>query len=370
MLRSSCRWLPAVLVFGWLAVPATAQVEATFAKVTDVKPSYAILPKADTPRAAIFSPDGLKVATVDSRGVLRVVTLKRPEKAWSFPKNDTASDADATSVAWSKNEKVLVTGHQDGTVRAFDAATGEKIWQRKKHTGRVNDVAINRKADVIASASNDKTVRIYNDKGEQTYVSTLHSDRVTTVDLTYNGKLVLSGSRDGDVIAASSFYEPEKTTPILVRRFRKSDTPIVKVRVDPKSMIDPLEFTAPDHKTAGDPGTDPIKLRLLIADKAGVVTYYDLEKTKPRRVRKFDAPILDADLSSSGEKTAPTCIVATKKGVFAYRPMDADRVGFRLEIPVPYTVAIADDGKTCIVGGKVIPDQDKNPGTVYIYSIN
>jgi hypothetical protein len=357
------------MVCGSLAAPASAQVEATFPKLTAVKASYTVLPKADTVRRAVFSPDGLKVATVDARGVLRVLAVQNPEKAWSFPPRDDAA-ADAASVAWSVDGKFIITGHQDGTVRKLAADTGEKVWQNKRFEGPVNDVAVNRDADVVAAASDDKTVRLFDAKGEQTWISKHHADKVLSVDLTYNGKFVLSGDAAGVLLLCGAVNEPEKTTPLIVRRFPKSDVAIVRVALDPKtSLTDPLELTGPG-KTVGDPGTDPIKLRLLAADRAGVVTYYDLEKTKPMRQRKFSDAVVDIGLSPADKDSHQTAIVGTKKGTFAYRPQDADAAAYQLEFALPFCVAIADDGRTALVGGAPTPNADKVSGAVHVFSLN
>lgn len=371
MLRSFSRGLPALLVCGWLAAPASAQVEATFAKLTPVKPTYSVLPKSDTVRRAVFSPDGLKVATVDTRGVLRVFAVQNPEKAWTFPA--PARDevvADAAAVAWSLDGKFIVSGHKDGTVRKLAADTGEKVWQNKRHEGPVNDVAVNRDADVVAAASDDKTVRLFDAKGEQTWISKLHADKVLSVDLTYNGKFVLSGDAAGVLLLCGAVNEPEKTTPLVVRRFPRSDAAIIRVALDPKtSLTDPLEVTGPG-KTVGEPQTDPIKLRLLAADRAGVVTYYDLEKTKPMRQRKFSDAVVDIGLSPADKDSIQTAIVGTKKGGFAYRPQDADAVAYQLEFALPFCVAIADDGRTVLVGGTPDPSADKYNGAVLVYALN
>jgi len=300
---------------------------------------------------------------------LRVMSVSKNEKLWSLPAKDDATDADALAVAWSTDGKFIITGHKDGSIRKLAADTGEKVWQKRPHSGPVNDVAVNRDADVIASASDDKSVRLFNAQGEQTWINQLHTDRVLTVDCTYNGKFVLSGDAAGNMLLCGAVNEPEKTTPLVVRRFPKSDAAIVRVALDPKtSLNDPLETTP--GKTVGDPGTDPIKLRLLAADRAGVVTYYDLEKTKPMRRRKFDDAILDIALSPQDKDTASIAIVGTKKGAVAYRPQDADAVGYGLEFTAPTCVAVADDGRHVLVAGAANPANDAFPGSVYVYVVN
>jgi hypothetical protein len=369
MLRSFSRWLPAILVCGWLGAPASAQVEATFAKITPVKPSFGVLPKSDAAHRAVFNPDASKIATVDAAGTLRVLSVDKGEKVWTFPAKDEVSP-DATAVTWSFDGKFVITGHKDGTVRKLNADTGEKVWQKRVHSGPVNDVAVSRDADVIASASDDKTVRLYNAQGEQTWNSQLHADRVLSVDLTYNGKFVLSGDAAGTMLLCAAINEPEKTSPLVLRTFPKSDAAIVRVSIDPKTnMTDPLEIPG-RGKMVGDPGTDPIKLRLLAADRSGVVTYYDLEKTKPVRRRKFDAAIVDLALSPQDKDNGQVAIVGTKKGAFAFHPQDADSVGYGLEFTDPLCVAVSDDGRRCLVGGAPAPASDAARPTVSVYIVN
>jgi hypothetical protein len=367
MLRSFCRGLPALLVCGWLAAPAVAQVEATFTKTTAVDPAYTLLPKADAVRRAVFSPDGLKVATVDARGVVRISAVKDTEKLWSFPARPDADKADATALTWSPNGKFVITGHADGTVRKIDANTGEKVWQVKKHDATVNDVATNRDADVVASASADKTVRLYDAQGEQTWISKLHADPVVSVDITNNGKIVLSADSHMALLCGA-VNEPEKTTPLVLRKFPRADDQIIRVVLDPKTPLTDLLDIRNRGATVGEPGTDPLKLRLLIADKAGV-SYYDLEKTKPMRRQKFADAVVDVALTPADKDSTQIAIVGTKKGTFAYRP-DADADCYQLEFAAPMCVAIADDGHTALVGGTPDASADKYNGAVLVYKLN
>jgi WD40 repeat protein len=70
----------------------------------------------------------------------------------------------------------------------------------KGHTDWVWDVAITADAKLVASGSNDKTLRLWEiASGKCLAYSDEHQDKVTGVDITPDGRWLVSGSRDKTV---------------------------------------------------------------------------------------------------------------------------------------------------------------------------
>ena len=65
------------------------------------------------------------------------------------------------SVKFSKNNRFLVSGSYDASVRLWDAQKGELIYTFLGHKMPVNDVDINHDNTYILSASSDKTINIW-----------------------------------------------------------------------------------------------------------------------------------------------------------------------------------------------------------------
>ena len=69
--------------------------------------------------------------------------------------------AASTSVAFSPDGKRLASASRDGTVKVWDAATGQETLTLKGHTGRVRSVAFSPDGKRLASASDDRTVKVW-----------------------------------------------------------------------------------------------------------------------------------------------------------------------------------------------------------------
>ena len=92
----------------------------------------------------------------------------------------------------------LATGSNDGTVRIWDAATGQERATLTGHTGRVKAVAVAPDGSWLASGSDDGTVRIWDmATGQERATLTGHTDRVTAVAVAPDGSWLASGSRTG-----------------------------------------------------------------------------------------------------------------------------------------------------------------------------
>ncbi|EUC40026.1 hypothetical protein COCMIDRAFT_109863, partial [Bipolaris oryzae ATCC 44560] len=106
-----------------------------------------------------------------------------------------------TSVAFSAAGDRLASASHDGTVRVWDAKTGQPLHTLKGHTRGVNRVAFSAAGDRLASASDDKTTVKLWDVGTGTLTQTLadHSDSVWAVAFSPDGKWLASASRDKTV---------------------------------------------------------------------------------------------------------------------------------------------------------------------------
>ena len=110
-----------------------------------------------------------------------------------------ADDKELWSVSWSPDGRRLATGGAEGTVKIWDAATGQRqaIWGG--HSGAVLAVAWSPDGRWLASAGADKTVRIWAVETGAARVLGEHGAITGAVAWTPDGKWLASGSVDGTV---------------------------------------------------------------------------------------------------------------------------------------------------------------------------
>ncbi|WP_257458353.1 WD40 domain-containing protein [Archangium lipolyticum] len=103
-------------------------------------------------------------------------------------------------LAWSPDRRRLASGASDGTVRVWDARSGELLHRLEGHSDRVRTVAYAPDGSRLASGSNDGTVRVWDARsGELLHRLEGHSDLVRTVAYAPDGTSLASGSNDETV---------------------------------------------------------------------------------------------------------------------------------------------------------------------------
>jgi tRNA A-37 threonylcarbamoyl transferase component Bud32 len=116
-----------------------------------------------------FSPDGRRIASASEDSTVKAwdaaagqetLTLKGHSEVRINSSDDLRPDS-VFSVAFSPDGRRLASGHYDGTVKVWDAASGQEILTLKGHTDRVASVAFSPDGRQIASASWDQTVKVW-----------------------------------------------------------------------------------------------------------------------------------------------------------------------------------------------------------------
>ncbi|KFY93584.1 hypothetical protein V498_04339, partial [Pseudogymnoascus sp. VKM F-4517 (FW-2822)] len=104
------------------------------------------------------------------------------------------------SVAFSHDSTLLASASYDRTVRIWDAATGTLQQTLEGHSYGIKSVAFSHDSKLLASASDDRTVRIW-DAATGTLEQTLkgHSNWVNSVAFSHDSKLLASASDDRTV---------------------------------------------------------------------------------------------------------------------------------------------------------------------------
>ena len=106
-----------------------------------------------------------------------------------------------TALAIAPDGTWLVTGHDDGTVRTWDTASGQPCATLTAHTKRVTAMAIAPDGTWLATGHDDGTVRTWDTAatGQPRATLTGHTKRVTAMAIAPDGTWLATHGLDGTV---------------------------------------------------------------------------------------------------------------------------------------------------------------------------
>ena len=118
----------------------------------------------------------------------------------SFPVPTTLKNI--TVVRFKPDENTLAIGDINGNIELWDVSARKKINEVKAHTAQINDIRFNLPLEQMATASTDKSLKIFNikDMADLTEPPITLSDNegyVLVIQFSPDGQLIVSGAYEG-----------------------------------------------------------------------------------------------------------------------------------------------------------------------------
>lgn len=124
--------------------------------------------------------------------------IPRPPERWTL----TGHRNPITRVAFHPVFTLLASASEDTTIRIYDYESGEYERTLKGHTKAVQDLAFDPKGNFLVSCSNDLSIKIWDLQQDYKCIKTLfgHDHSVSSVAFLPSGDMIASASRDKTIM--------------------------------------------------------------------------------------------------------------------------------------------------------------------------
>jgi WD40 repeat protein len=212
-------WVNAVAVApdgNWLA-SADADATVRIWDVTNAWQSHTLRGHTDAVRAVAVAPDGSWLASGGGDRTMRIWKLQQREqtepifyggyddegdehtviyKWWQTTNWLEGHTGAVQTVAVSSDGSLLASGSDDCTIRIWDPKTGRQRTILKGHTSRVNAVAVAPNGSWLTSGGDDGTVRTWSASGRPQAILIGHTNAVRAVAVAPDGNWLASAGDD------------------------------------------------------------------------------------------------------------------------------------------------------------------------------
>jgi WD40 repeat protein len=146
-----------------------------------------------------FSADSLMIGTTPNRYAIKVWDMKKKQWVGTYYTSFTGA---VNKIVFSPVEPIMASGHYDGFIRLWNIATNELLYEIQ--TGSVvESLSFNKDGTLLVSGGGFERhdIDIWNvDTGEKVKTLIGHTNAVTNLSFSPDGRILVSASYDGKII--------------------------------------------------------------------------------------------------------------------------------------------------------------------------
>lgn len=198
-------------------------------KVWDVSAAAivtATLSNGDAVRSAALDPSGGKVVTGDRAGKVKIWTISTGKTSHDFDQGGVIN-----AVAFDSHGLTVAAASSNKSAMLYDIPTGRKRLSFTQHNGAIYSIAFAPEGDWVATASWDRTVKVW-ESGSGNLIHTIAAEEgVSSVTFSCCGKILATAGQDGSV----KVWNAE--TGMLLQTFRRHQGWVQAAKFMPQGTV-------------------------------------------------------------------------------------------------------------------------------------
>ncbi|MEA5594187.1 NACHT domain-containing protein [Rivularia sp. UHCC 0363] len=143
-----------------------------------------------------FSPDDKSLVTGGADGEIRLWQVSDGKQIFCFRGHNNW----VSSVAFSPDSKIIASCSHSGNVRLWHSQTKQLLKTLRGHTNKAHGLSFNSNGTILASCSDDQTIKVWDiTTGECITTLQGHTHAVLAVSIAPNGQILASSSYDSSI---------------------------------------------------------------------------------------------------------------------------------------------------------------------------
>lgn len=176
------------------------------------------------PESIALSHNDNLLAVSEENGNLNIIHINDQNKIDSIYSEE--SENAIYAMAFDQNNKQLAFGDNKGSIKIYDMGSGQIVFDLRAHNTRVTNIKYSPDNKILASASRDASIRLWeaSNLNTQPFLLTDHESMVLSIDFSPDGKYLISAADKEIIIWPIQInYISENVKKTITRNFTKKE---------------------------------------------------------------------------------------------------------------------------------------------------